>query len=202
MIPVTINPDTILSSHQVGIILQMNPSSINKWVNDGRIHAFRTPGGHRRIKAVDLLAFLSKHAIPVPAPLISAAKRRVLVVDDDKKQLNAVERLFKPFDHRVDVVLVDNAIDAMVMVGAWKPHMVILDVFMPNLDGLEVCRRLRALEETSQIITVAMTGQLTPELEKQAKQAGARRVVAKPVAVADLLVDLGLHLEAQAASPS
>ncbi|MBI3179165.1 MAG: response regulator [Deltaproteobacteria bacterium] len=202
MIPATINPDTILSSHQVGMILQVNPSSINKWVNDGRIHAFRTPGGHRRIKAVDLLAFLSKHAIPVPAPLMSAAQRRVLVVDDDKKQLNAVERLFKPYEQRVDLVLVDNGIDAMVTVGAWKPHMVIIDVFMPNLDGVEVCRRLRAIEETNKIITVVMTGQLTPELEKQAKQAGARRVVAKPVNVTDLLVDLGLHLEAQAAMQS
>ena len=61
--------DKLLTSHQVGELLQVNPSSINKWVNDGRIQAFRTPGGHRRIRVADLVAFLEKHKMPVPRTL-------------------------------------------------------------------------------------------------------------------------------------
>ena len=47
-------PDSLLTSYQVGALLQVNPSSINKWVKDGRIPAFRTPGGHRRIRRLDV----------------------------------------------------------------------------------------------------------------------------------------------------
>ena len=45
MIPETIDPDSLLTSTQVGNLLQVNPSSVKKWVNDGHIIAFRTPGG-------------------------------------------------------------------------------------------------------------------------------------------------------------
>ena len=50
-----IDADRLLTSHEVGALLQVNPSSINKWVNEGRLAAFRTPGGHRRIRAGDLV---------------------------------------------------------------------------------------------------------------------------------------------------
>lgn len=64
-----ITPDTYLTSHETGKLLQMNPSSINKWVKEKRIECFRTPGGHRRIKAADLVAFLKQHKMPIPARL-------------------------------------------------------------------------------------------------------------------------------------
>jgi len=64
-----ITADTHLTSHEVGKMLQCNPSSINKWVKEGRIEAFRTPGGHRRIRAGDVIAFLKAHKMPIPSAL-------------------------------------------------------------------------------------------------------------------------------------
>ena len=78
-----IAPESLLTSYQVGSLLQVNPSSVNKWVKDGRIPAFRTPGGHRRIRAADLVLFLQEHSMPVPKILNNAAKKRLLIVDDD-----------------------------------------------------------------------------------------------------------------------
>jgi excisionase family DNA binding protein len=60
---------TYLTSHQAADLIQVNPSSVNKWVKEGRIPAYRTPGGHRRIQAADLVAFLTEYAMPVPVPL-------------------------------------------------------------------------------------------------------------------------------------
>jgi len=65
----TITADTQLTSHEVGKMLQSNPSSINKWVKEGRIAAFRTPGGHRRMFAKDVVAFLKAHTMPIPHEL-------------------------------------------------------------------------------------------------------------------------------------
>jgi excisionase family DNA binding protein len=69
MIEQKIHADRLLTSHEVGDLLQVNPSSVKKWVNEGRIAAFRTPGGHRRIRVADLVEFLNRHAMPIPRPL-------------------------------------------------------------------------------------------------------------------------------------
>ena len=67
-----INPETLLTSHEAGKLIQFNPTSVNKWIEEDRIPAFRTPGGHRRIKASDLVAFLDEHKMPVPEKLFGA----------------------------------------------------------------------------------------------------------------------------------
>jgi excisionase family DNA binding protein len=122
VIPETIAPDSLLTSTQVGNLLQVNPSSVKKWVNDGHIIAFRTPGGHRRIRALDLVAFLDHHKIPVPRQLADAGKRRIVCVDDDVAQLRALGRSLKRWADKLDVILVDNGVDALLEVGAQRPH--------------------------------------------------------------------------------
>ncbi len=62
-------PETYLTSHDAAKMIQANPSSINKWVKEGKISAFTTPGGHRRITVADFVAFLTKYEMPVPAVL-------------------------------------------------------------------------------------------------------------------------------------
>lgn len=61
--------DRLLTSHDVGRMLQMDPSSVVKWMNDGILPGYRTPGGHRRIKASELRVFLGKHQMYVPPEL-------------------------------------------------------------------------------------------------------------------------------------
>ncbi len=192
MTPETITPDQLLTSTQVGTLLQVNPSSVKKWVNDGHIIAFRTPGGHRRIRASDLVMFLDHHKIPVPRPLSNAARRRILAVDDDTIQLKALGRAFKRYSDKVEISLVENGIDALVEIGAMKPHALLIDVYMPGIDGIEVCRRLKANPATKEIAVIITSGRMTGELEQSARAAGARRVLRKPVDVATVLEELGL----------
>jgi excisionase family DNA binding protein len=183
-------PDSLLTSYQVGALLQVNPSSINKWVKDGRIPAFRTPGGHRRIRAADLVSFLLTHNMPVPRTLSSASKRRLLIVDDDPKQLDGLGRLFKAYAERVDVTLVSNGVDALVQIGSVKPHVAVIDIVMPNVDGIEVCRRLKANPDTAGIRLILTSGQLNAELEKRAREAGADVVTPKPLDVTVVLKEV------------
>ena len=64
-----ITPEMYLTSHEVAKLLQRNPSSINKWTKEGRIEFFQTPGGHRRMRAIDIVEFLTKYRMPVPEAL-------------------------------------------------------------------------------------------------------------------------------------
>ncbi len=187
-----IDAEQLLTSHQVGDLLQVNPSSVKKWVNEGRIAAFRTPGGHRRIRAADLVEFLDVHKMPIPRSLAGATKKRLLIVDDNLQHLKALERLLKPHLARLQVSLTSNGIDALVLVGSFKPHLIVLDVFMPEIDGLEVCRRLKENAETRNINVLVASGHLTPEIEANALAAGARHALQKPIDISLVLENLGV----------
>lgn len=187
-----VKPETLLTSHQVGALLQVNPSSINNWVKDGRLKAFRTPGGHRRIRARDLVTFLQNHEMPVPAILADAFRRRLLWVDDDPKTLSSLQRHLQEYIDRVDALLVHNGVEALVKVGSFKPHLIVLDVFMPGIDGIEVCRRLKENPDTKEIEIVVASAQLTPDVEQRALEAGARRAVHKPVPLEVVLEELNV----------
>lgn len=187
-----LDDDRLLTSHEVGALLQVNPSSVKKWVNDGRIAAHRTPGGHRRIRVADLVDFLHRHAMPIPRPLAGVSKQRLLVVDDDPVALRTLERRLKPYRDRVQLELTENGIDALVLVGSFKPDLIVLDVFMPELDGIEVCRRLKLHTETRRIGVIVNTAHLTKSVEDNAVAAGALTCVSKPLDLKVLLAHLGL----------
>lgn len=184
---VKIQSDSLLTSSEVGHLLQVNPSSIKKWVDDGLLGAFRTPGGHRRIRAMDLVEFMFRHKMPIPTELAEAGRKRVLLVDDNAVQLSALSRSLKRHADRVEVVTVNNGIDALVLVGSFHPHFIVIDLYMPEIDGLEVCRRLKKRNETRDIQVVIVSGGLTPANEKKALEAGAVRCLPKPIDVQTLL---------------
>ncbi|HEX2686874.1 MAG TPA: thiamine pyrophosphate-binding protein [Kofleriaceae bacterium] len=113
-------------------------------------------------------------------PTARSRPARVLVVDDDKNLLRAMERTVRS-DREIELTMVDNAIDAMLAVGSIKPDLIVMDIFMPGLDGLEACRRIKTNEETRNTPVVLASVLLTPELEAAAYKAGAERVIAKPI---------------------
>jgi acetolactate synthase I/II/III large subunit len=126
-----------------------------------------------------------------PPRLDVAERRRVLIVDDDDGQLRALGRFLKRYQDRLDVSLIDNGIDALIQVGAVRPHLVVMDVFMPGLDGIEACRRLKANPETRNVRVILASSNMSPELEARARAAGAERAVAKPFDVSAILGEVG-----------
>ena len=187
------NADSLLTSYQVGSILQVNPSSINKWVKDGRIPAFRTPGGHRRFRAADVVAFLSSHSMPIPEALAGASVRRLLIADDDAHTLEALRFALAPYQHAVSVTYVGNTVDALVQIGAIRPHMVVLGTKLGNHDGVELCRQLKAAEQTKSVQVVMLAGDRDGESEQsRAGAAGAQSVLRRPLDVAQVLRELKL----------
>jgi acetolactate synthase-1/2/3 large subunit len=101
-------------------------------------------------------------------------------------QLRALERVLRD-NKQVELLVADNAIDAMLQIGAVKPDLVVIDVFMPGLDGIEACRRIKGNPETREIQVVLASAALTHEIEAAALGAGATRAVPKPLDVAALL---------------
>jgi excisionase family DNA binding protein len=59
----------LFSTHQVGQLLRVDPSTVAKWMAKGYLVGFSTPGGHRRIQETDLVTFLRERRMPVPKQL-------------------------------------------------------------------------------------------------------------------------------------
>jgi CheY-like chemotaxis protein len=140
-------------------------------------HAWWPPS----IRAADLVSFLVRHEMPIPVDLQDAAKKRLLIVDDETDQLKALARSFKRFADRVEVTTTSNGIDALVLVGSFHPHAVLLDVYMPGIDGLEVCRRLKKNPATKDVQVYVVSGAFTSALEQKALEAGAVKCLPKPI---------------------
>jgi excisionase family DNA binding protein len=192
----TLRQDSLLTSYQVGTLLQVNPSSINKWVKDGRIPAFRTPGGHRRIRAADLVHFLVTHKMPIPPALRPVARRRVLIVEADAHHIEALQREAAAASAHIEAVCVNNAVDAMVQIGAFAPHLVLLDAQTPQLDIAETCRRLKGGVHTQSIAVVVACAVPDAGFTRRVLEAGAHACVTKPVGLTALLRELAAATQA------
>jgi excisionase family DNA binding protein len=182
----TIHPDTLLTSHEVGVLLQLNASTVVKWVNDGILPAYRTAGGHRRIRSADLLSFLKEQGMFIPKQLRGAGPRKVFMVDDDKAYLQSFARGMRNHKDKVDLTVIDNGVEALLRVGSERPDVLVLDINMPNLDGIEVLKRIKENETTKSIEVIVISGSVNDDIEKKLIGLGARAVLKKPVAPAEL----------------
>jgi len=167
---------TIYTTHEVSRLLHVNPRSVINWIEQSLLESYRTPGGHRRIRHDDLLAFLRKHRIPTPASLI-AGKFKVLIVDDDQE----ITDLLKSYLQRQGGYEISSAADgitALIEVGRTKPDLLILDIMIPGVDGIEVCRRIKA-DSSNKTAIITVSG--TAEREEEILAAGADVFMLKPV---------------------
>src|SRR4051794_24758012 len=94
--------DNLFTTHDISRMLQVDPSTVSKWIDRGVLIAFRTPGGHRRVRSGDLRSFLLAHQMPVPEELGSDVIR-LLVVDDEKQVLDTIKRQFKPYAGQIEL---------------------------------------------------------------------------------------------------
>jgi excisionase family DNA binding protein len=190
---------SVFTTFEAAKICHVSPLSIINWVNAGRLAAFRTPGGHRRIRRDDLVRFMRENGMPLPEELREGSGRpRVLVVDDESAIREVIAEHLTLRAKPYEVMTAANGFEAGRMVASWRPDIVLLDLRMPGLDGFQVCRTIKADPDTSSTVVLAMTGYYTPETEARILECGALRCFAKPVepstlaAVVDGLFDPGV----------
>lgn len=177
---------TIFTTHEVSRLLQVNPRSVINWIEQTLLPSYRTPGGHRRIRRDDLLAFLRKHQIPTPASLVDGTFS-VLIVDDEVEVSGMLKTFFQK-QGEYEVSMASDGITALMEVGRLKPDLLILDIMLPGIDGVEVCRRIKG-NSANKTSIIAISG--VDSNEKRILQSGADAFMLKPV-------DLDkLHIEAR-----
>jgi adenylate cyclase len=101
---------------------------------------------------------------------------KILVVDDVPQNVRLLEAVLAPRGY--DVITATNGDSALRLIESEEPDLVLLDVVMPQLDGYEVCRRLRAREETAMLPVLMVTASVAEKAK--VIEAGADDLIAKP----------------------
>lgn len=123
---------------------------------------------------------------------MSEEKSLILVVEDDRTTAKQIEGLLGDC---YDVKVVRSGKDALSYVGERLPSLILLDICMPEMDGFEVCRRLKNNIKTHDIPVIFLTNSTAPEAEVQGLKLGAVDFVTKPLKQDVVHVRIKTHLE-------
>jgi class 3 adenylate cyclase len=116
------------------------------------------------------------------------AQPKIVVVDDTPTNIRVLEAVLTPRGYVV--LAATSGREALELISRERPDLILLDILMPEMDGYEVCRRLRSMPETSMLPIIMMTASGDQEKIK-ALEAGATDFIAKPYVKAELLARVG-----------
>jgi excisionase family DNA binding protein len=193
----------VFTTFEAAKLCHVSPLSIINWVNAGRLAAFRTPGGHRRIRREDLISFMRDNGLPIPEVLVQGSGRpKVLIVDDEPTIREVLAEHLTTRSRPYEVLTAADGFEAGRCTAALRPDVMLLDLRMPGLDGFQVCRALKADPDTAQTVVLAMTGYYSPETEARILDCGAIRCFAKPVEPSAIAAFIDSVFDAQSPSRS
>lgn len=190
---------TVFTTGEAAKICKVSQQTIIRCFDSGQLKGFRVPGSRfRRIPRDQLFAFMKDNGIPTEA--LESGKRKVLIVDDDEELVELLKDTFER-DGRFDIRTANNGFDAGMLVKEFRPDLVVLDVMLPDINGREVCVRVRSDSTLDEVKIVCISGMVEADKVADLKAAGANDFVQKPFAV-DKLLERACELLTLEATPS
>src|SRR3989338_6790729 len=180
------------TTHEISKFCNVYPTTVINWVKEGLLPAYTTPGGHRRIKKDDILNLMRKNNMPIPEELTKGDNNRVLVIDDDPKILSMIKLILS--QEEFEVAGADSGFQAGLLISRWMPDLILLHFLIPEIDGFEMSRRLKADEKTKDIPIIAVTVLKDAEEIQRMFSAGISDYISKPFKREELINKIKKHL--------
>lgn len=178
--------ELFLTSNEAAKYLGVSRSSLTNWVKKGVLVGGLTPGGHHRFKIADLDAFAEKRGMEVPGNKSDKELVRILVVEDDEGFREYVKDALEIYSGYELKEAVDGLKGAM-LVGSWKPDLIILDIRMPNMNGVEFLQMIRNDSDVKDVKVIVASAHISPELREEIEDLGVEIILDKPVRLAKLV---------------
>ncbi|MBW1854653.1 MAG: response regulator [Thermodesulfobacteriota bacterium] len=176
----------IFTVSQASKYCKVAPKTIINWIEAGHINAYRTVGGHRRIKKEDLDRFLEEHQMPAFEESSEDTRKKILVVDDDQIIVETIVQSLEEDEHGYELISAADGFEAGIQVSHFKPDLIILDIMMPDINGYEVCKKIKSKPETKHIKIIVLSAYLDDENYKQMEEYGADACFSKPLPLPEL----------------
>lgn len=173
---------TIEAAQQLGASVQ----TIQRWMDRGYLRGWRTPGGHRRVDIASVREVLQR-ATPVAVTAGAAAMPQVMIVDDSPDDLELLAAIAKAVLPHTSQVLIGNGFAALTTIGQTPPDLLITDISMPGIDGLEMLRSLREVPRFARLPVIVVSSLGEAELAARFGPAPADlKILRKPLTPAML----------------
>jgi excisionase family DNA binding protein len=176
---------TVYTTGEAAKICKVSQQTIIRCFDNGQLKGFRVPGSRfRRIPRDILYKFMKDNGIPTDA--LESGKRKALIVDDDRELVELIRDVLEG-DGRFEVRTVNNGFDAGMMVKEYRPDIIVLDVMLPDINGREVCQRVRSDSTLDGTKIICISGMVEADKVDDLKAAGANDFIQKPFEVEMLL---------------
>ncbi|MHC4127573.1 MAG: response regulator [Planctomycetota bacterium] len=183
----------VFTTGEAADICKVSQQTIIRCFDSGRLQGFRVPGSKfRRIPRAELLRFMK--ANDIPTDVLESTRKRILVVDDDEQ----IVELFLDVlgrDDRFDVRSAGTGYDAGMLTEQFKPHLILLDYMLPDINGNIVCDRVRANPDLASTKIIIVSGVVKREEIDELLKGGADDFVKKPFNINELVDRMAELLE-------
>ena len=183
----------VFTTGEAADICKVSQQTIIRCFDSGRLQGFRVPGSKfRRIPRAELLRFMK--ANDIPTDVLESTRKRILVVDDDEQ----IVELFLDVlgrDDRFDVRSAGTGYDAGMLTEQFKPHLILLDYMLPDINGNIVCDRVRANPDLASTKIIIVSGVVKREEIDELLKGGADDFVKKPFNINELVDRMAEMLE-------
>ena len=176
---------TVFTTGEAAKICKVSQQTIIRCFDNGQLKGFRVPGSRfRRIPREALYKFMKDNGIPTDA--LESGKRKVLLVDDDAELVELMTKVLEE-DGRFEVRIAGNGFDAGMMVKEYRPDLIVLDVMLPDINGKEVCHRVRADSTLEDVRILCISGMIEEDKVQELRLSGADDFLHKPFDIEELI---------------
>ena len=178
-----------ITTREAAQLLGVSLRTAQLWVENGQLEAWKTDGGHRRISRASVRRLLDGEApskgSDAKGPL-HPERVRVLVVEDDSILIKLYKTVMASWKLPLEVITAGNGIDALIRIGKDAPDLMITDLSMPNMDGIQLIRNLANSSFREGLEIVVVSGMDVAEIEAHGGLPGDIKIFAKPVPFKEL----------------
>jgi excisionase family DNA binding protein len=175
----------VLTTGEVARICNVAPRTVSKWFDSGALHGYRIPGSKdRRIPLNQLIRFMKLHNMPLNGLMTGCT--RILIVDDEQDIVEVLEKILED-EARYEVEVARSGFAAGVTAEKYRPHVILLDMHLRDIDGREVARQVKSSPDLQLTKVIAMSGKMSDEEARGLVAGGFDGFLKKPFHVRQVI---------------
>ena len=160
----------------------LSVATVQSLVEKGELDAWKTLGGHRRIALKSVNAYLARHSPQLSRVDIDPKSRlRVLIVEDDENTRELYRCQIEEWDLPVDSTFMPSAIEALMDIASMRPDLLITDLSMPGVDGIEMLKALKRNQNLADMQIIVISGLSIEAVAARGGLPAHARMLQKPV---------------------
>lgn len=180
MFKTSVDSSEFCTTLQAANALGVTRRTVQLWVDSKVLPAWKTPGGHMKIQvaSVNLLLDQRKKSIDIDD---NQKAFDILYVEDDEIQRRLLTGFFAQSESKINLRLANDGFEGLIALGANSPDLLITDLNMPGMDGLEMLRHLRPVIALQKTNVVAFTSMSLSEVEDKGGLPEGVKLFLKPI---------------------